>query len=87
MPIPNEWCINNIPIFFFSERKAGLFILFSNDTNDYSGNNIEVLNQNVSIFGNGLLVGYFNSKRRLLVDRCSNVDQYTDLMIRMKKWQ
>lgn len=73
--------------FFFSERKAGLFILFSNDTNDYSGNNIEVLNQNVSIFGNGLLVGYFNSKRRLLVDRFSNVDQYTDLMIRMKKWQ
>lgn len=67
---------------YFSECKAELFMLFCNDTNGYSGNNVHVLNQNIFIFGNGQ--GYFNSKSRLIVDLFSNIDLYTDLVIRMR---
>lgn len=66
----------------FSECKAELFIPFSSDTNDYSGNNIYVENQNVSVLGNGL--GYFNGESRLIINRFSNIDFYTDLVIKMR---
>lgn len=66
----------------FSECKAELFIPFSSDTNDYSGNNIYVENQNVSILGNGL--GYFNGESQLIINRFSNIDFYTDLVVKMR---
>ena len=71
-----------ISTIIFSECKAELFLPFSSDTNDYSGNNIYVENQNVSIIGNGL--SYFNGDSRLIINRFSNIDFYTDLVIKMR---
>lgn len=66
----------------FPECKAELFIPFRNDTNDYSGNNIYVENQNVSVLGNGL--GYFNGESRLIISRFANIDFYTDIVVKMR---
>lgn len=66
----------------FPECKAELFIPFRNDTNDYSGNNIYVENQNVSVLGNGL--GYFNGESRLIINRFANIDFYTDIVVKMR---
>lgn len=78
-------CIKNSHAIFqiiLSECKAELYIPFSSDAKDYSGNQLYVENQNVTVIGNGL--GYFDGNARLIINRFSNIDFYTDLVIKMR---
>jgi hypothetical protein len=65
-----------------SECKAELYIPFNSDTKDYSGNHLHVENQNVTVIGNGL--GYFDGNARLIINRFSNIDFYTDFVVKMR---